>query len=351
MFDLNFDNFNPRNLIVHKEKIVAKTCDVCCSLNSKINTILVLGFFSFGLLYFIFVASPLHFPVGSVVKIEEGSTTREIAKILKENNVIKFPILLELIIRVVRGDKGIMYGDYFFEERKNLFSVAYRMSSGRFGLTPQKITLFEGTSVSEMAELFAKKFKEFDPIEFKRIIKEQKLEGYLFPDTYLFLPNITAQDVVRAMKDNFDAKITEIQDKIDAFKDGEVDLHEIITMASIIEEEARTMQTMKMISGILWNRIEIGMPLQVDAVFPYIIGKNTFQVTLEDLKVDSPYNTYLYKGLPPGPITNPGIRAIIATVEPTESDYLYYLTGWDGNMYYARTYDVHKQNKSLYLSK
>ncbi len=360
--DLNFKNFNPRNLFnlenlkTKKQKVVEHSHYFQCAFksNPKTSIVVLLGFF-LTLFYFFFISAPLNFPTGSVVEVQKGGTTKEIAQVLDETDTIKSSFLFEVAIRVLRGNQGAMYGTYFFEEKKNLFSIVYRMIKGKYGLTPTKITLFEGESVDEMAEKFdSEKFPYFDKQEFKKIAREQKLEGYLFPDTYLFLPIVTAEDIIRTMKNNFEKKISGVQEKIDLFNEGreeKLTLHEILTMASLIEEEARRFETMKMVSGILWNRIDIGMALQVDAVFPYIIGKNTFQVTYDDLKIDSPYNTYLYPGLPPGPITNPGLRAITATIEPTASDYLFYLTGWDGNMYYAETHDGHVFNRNTYLKK
>ena len=116
-------------------------------------------------------------------------------------------------------------------------------------------------------------------------------------------------------------------------------------MASILEKEARKLETRKVIAGILWKRIEIGMPLQVDAVFGYIHATSTYSPTFEDLEVDSPYNTYTNRGLPPGPIGNPGLESIRAALEPTKTPYLYYLTGKDGFMYYAKTFDQHVANR------
>jgi len=139
-----------------------------------------------------------------------------------------------------------------------------------------------------------------------------------------------------------------VRDKIDASGHS---LEEIVIMASILEEEGITFQDRRMMSGVLWNRINIGMPLQVDAVFPYIIGKNTYQVNLEDLKTESPYNTYVNKGLPPGPITNPGFNSIVAALDPVKHDYLYYLSDKQHNTYYAKTFDEHKRDRVLYLGK
>lgn len=120
-------------------------------------------------------------------------------------------------------------------------------------------------------------------------------------------------------------------------------------MASILEGEARGREEMEIIAGILWRRIEIGMPLQVDTTFLYVNGKNTFTLTQADLKIDSPYNTYLYRGLPPTPISNPGLTAIRAALNPQPTPYLYFLTGRDGLMYYSRTHDEHVQKKTRYL--
>jgi UPF0755 protein len=121
-------------------------------------------------------------------------------------------------------------------------------------------------------------------------------------------------------------------------------------MASLVEEETRTPADRRLVAGILWKRIKLGMPLQVDAVFPYINGKNTYEVTARDLKIDSPYNTYLYPGLPIAPIANPGLDSIKAAIEPAESPYLYYLSDRAGAMHYAKTFEEHKRNRELYLN-
>ena len=122
-------------------------------------------------------------------------------------------------------------------------------------------------------------------------------------------------------------------------------------MASILEGEARRMETRKIIAGILWTRLEIDMPLQVDATFRYINGKGTFDLTKADLEEDNPYNTYINKGLPPTPISSPGIDAISAALNPIKTNYIYFLSDNDGNMYYAVDFEGHKKNRVLYLGK
>lgn len=125
-------------------------------------------------------------------------------------------------------------------------------------------------------------------------------------------------------------------------------ISDVIIMASILEGEALP-KDRQVVAGILWKRLSIGMPLQVDATFRYINGKGTYDLTADDLKIDSPYNTYIHKGLPPGPISNPGIDAISASLNPIPTKYLYYLTEKDGTIHYAKTFTEHIANKNKYL--
>jgi len=296
------------------------------------------------LFYFGSVRAPADFPTGKLITIEDGTTLAQISRTLKDQSVIRSPLLFEGLVILEAGEKSVISGDYFLKERENIFEVVRRFTAGKYGLKPTRITIPEGASVSEVALLFEEKFSEFSRDEFLDLAGQS--EGYLFPDTYLFLPKVEAKQVFREMEKNFNDKITEIADEIEQ---SARELKEIIIMASLIEEEARTSETRRIISGILWKRLDIGMALQVDAVFGYIIGKNTFDLTLEDLKIDSPYNTYKYRGLPLGPITNPGMDSILAALRPEESPYLYYLSDREGNMYYSKTFEEHKIKKQRYL--
>jgi len=179
------------------------------------------------------------------------------------------------------------------------------------------------------------------------------LEGYLFPDTYRIYASSSPAELVSRMLDNFDKKLTS-EMRADIKKQGKT-IHEIITMASIIEKEApifaqKDLKDAKIVSGIFWNRLEIGMALQSDATLSYILNDNKPAHSGSELNIDSPYNTYKYPGLIPGPICNPGIAAIEAAIYPTDTNYLYFLTTLDGKeIYYARTHDEHVRNKYLYL--
>jgi UPF0755 protein len=170
----------------------------------------------------------------------------------------------------------------------------------------------------------------------------------LFPDTYFIFPGERADTVHKMLRENFDQQILD-EDVVAAIEESGKTLEELLVMASILEKEASRMQDRRTIAGILWERIDRGMPLQVDAVFPYIIGKNTFELTLEDLKVDSPYNTYANKGLPPGPIGNPGLNSILAAATPIASEYLFFLSDYSGDFHFSRTYEQHLNYKRQYL--
>lgn len=292
----------------------------------------------------VFGASTKNFPIAEVVAIPEGASAREVATILQEQQVIDSPKVFLGVAHFFFNPEDLQAGDYIFEKKLSTFSVARRIIEGEYGLTPLRITFFEGMNTREMAELLDERLPHTNPAKFRAAASEY--EGYLFPDTYYFLPNVTEQEVVDAMRDEFERQITSIDETI---KESGRSLDELVTMASLIEEETRTPETRRMVSGILWNRIEIGMPLQVDAVFGYIYDTQIFSPRFSDLEIDSPYNTYQNAGLPPGPITNPGLDSIIAAAEPTESEYLFYLTGTDGTFRYATDFDQHRVNRTLYL--
>jgi UPF0755 protein len=295
--------------------------------------------------YSVFLKAPEGFPVGDIVVVEQGKTISSVAVELANKAVIKSPFAFKVMMFVFGGTRGLLAGDYYFSDSQNAVRIAWRLTRGLQDLKTVRITIPEGTNVFELAELLDRSLYNFDSKEFIRIAGAS--EGYLFPDTYLFLPNSDAQVVFDTMRSHFDEKIKEISADITRSKKS---LSDIVKMASILEEEARTTMTRQMIAGILWKRLSINMPLQVDAAFAYVNGKKDSKLlTLDDLKIDSPYNTYVYRGLPPTPITNPGIDALRSATTPIASKYLFYLSDDDGEMHYAVTHDEHVSNKNKYL--
>jgi len=297
------------------------------------------------LAYGAIIQAPSPFPSGKVVRIQEGQTLQDVSILLEERGIVRSSFWFKSFAMVWGDQHGVIAGDYFFTRDKNLFEVIDMVMSGDFGLVPIKVTIPEGASVKDIALILSRRFDVFDATRFFELAKDR--EGYLFPDTYFFLPNINEEMVLEILEETFEHKLAELMPRIEEFGRP---LEEIITMASIIEREARTPETRRMISGILWRRIEMGMPLQVDVTFDYINGKNSFTLTRKDLAIDSPYNTYVYEGLPPGPIANPSLDSIEAAITPTESEYLFFLADRRGVVHYSETYQEHKQKKNMYLN-
>src|SRR3989344_5433231 len=204
----------------------------------------------------------------------------------------------------------------------------------------------EGATTGDMAVIFGNRLLRFDAERFLADARSQ--EGYLFPDTYFFLPNAAEDLVIRTMRQNFDSHEASIDAQVQAFGKP---LGDVVIMASLLEREAKTMEDRRMIAGVLWNRLNRGMLLQVDAAFLYSLGRNTYQLTTEDLASDSRYNTYRYKGLPPGPIGSPSMISLEAAVTPVKHDYLYYLADRNGKTYFSKTYAEHLRNKQRYVDR
>ena len=301
----------------------------------KKNFLFVVGIATFGflMLYMLFFSAPAAHQDNAIIEIQKGSSIRAVGTLLFEEGIIRSPSLFSLLARVMGGETGVLHDVYVFSEKENLFSVTYRLTHGITDITPVKVTIPEGATVREIAQILKQKLVLFDDAMF--IVLAKKDEGYLFPDTYFFLPAVSPEKVIETMKENF-AKRTL----------GLLVTKDTLIMASLLEKEARQTETRRMIAGILWRRILIGMPLQVDAVFGYIHNRPTFHPSFTDLEVDSPYNTYTHKGLPPTPINNPGLDAIQAALTPIKSSYLYYLTDQEGNIYYGRTFEEHVANRA-----
>jgi UPF0755 protein len=297
--------------------------------------------------YSVLLAAPPQFPTPTLLNVKKGTTLSVIASKLKEKHLVNYATLFELVARGMVKEGTIVAGEYSFTRPESVISMARRLTSGDFQVAPVKIRIEEGASALQITNLLRNQLPDFDAEAFYALASP--LEGTLFPDTYFFLPGQDPELIIDAMTDNFDEHMRDatLAARIATFGKP---VHDVLVMASLLEKEAAVMQDRRIIAGILWRRIDNNMLLQVDAVFPYIIGKNTFNLTRADLQTDSPYNTYKYKGLPPGPIGNPSIDAISAAVTPLTTSYVYYLSDREGNMHYATTYAQHLANKAKYLS-
>lgn len=292
---------------------------------------------------YVVLKAPITF-APTTVTVAEGESAADIAHDLADAHVVTSRYPLWLILRLSHGDSNIRTGTYRFTSAENVFSVARRLLTADYGTPVTKLTFFEGITVREMAELVHEALPGISVEQFTRIAKQY--EGYLWPDTYFFPPSSDAQAIVDTMRRTFDTKTAVLRTKAGA--EGK-SFSDVVIMASLLEKEARSEEHRKLVAGVLYNRLAKDMPLQVDAVFGYIFNRDTYSPKPDELKVDSPYNTYRNRGLPPGPINNPGLDALEAALRPTKTPNLYYLTGNDGKMYYATTYEGHKLNLAKYL--
>jgi len=291
--------------------------------------------------------------------IEKGESSWEIAKSLEEKGLIKNSLSFELYL-FLRGEGGeIKAGFYELSPSLATWNIVKKIIKGE--TKKERITIIEGWTRKDIASYLEEKktcssddFFEATNLEswkteydFLKSVGTEDLEGYLFPDTYFIEPREEIKDIVQKMLDNFDKKLTlELREEI-ARQDKSI--FEIVIMASLIEKEVKTTEDKKMVSGLLWKRLENNVPLQVDATITFLTGKRTTSVSREETRIDSPYNTYKYRGLPIGPICNPGSESINATVYPQDSDYWYYLSTPEGETIFSRTLTEHNLAKNKYL--
>ncbi len=291
-----------------------------------------------------FNAAPTDFPVGIPVVIEEGSSISRIVKHLAADNVVQSELLLYAILLTQYTPSDIKASTYVFDQPYSTFQIAEKLANGDFTSNLVRLTHREGERVSELALAVHEALPNITVEEFMNVALPY--EGKLFPETYFIPPHFTATDVVATLNEKYEAFMIPRRGTIAASNLTE---DEVIILASILEREANDPESMGMVSGILQNRLEIDMPLQADASIEYVLDKPLGELVPEDLELDSPYNTYLNRGLPPTPIGNPGGVAIDAVLEPTPSDYLFYITGNDGVFYYAVSYEDHRRNIARYL--
>ena len=272
------------------------------------------------------------------VTIEPGTSALEISKQLEEQNVVRSFTLLYITLLTLYEPSDLKAGMYVFDEPSTVFDVANTLAN----TVPQedaiKVTFPEGFTHFEYNELV--------PEAFATTTDLTEYEGTLFPDTYFIPTSYSSQDVLSLLQETQTERLQPLQEAIAASNFTE---EEVLILASIIEREANDETSMRLVSGILQTRLAIGMALQVDASVAYGLGKPGTQLTRTDIETDGPFNTYTRPGLPPTAIANPGLQAIEAVLNPTPSDYLYYITGNDGNFYYAETLDQHNDNIARYL--
>jgi UPF0755 protein len=276
--------------------------------------------------------------------VEKGDPVQEIAAALEQQSLIKSKTLLYLIISTQFDAKNIKASTYVFEKPLSTYEIATRLMTGDFDSELVRFTHVEGERATAIAKNAKKILPQFDESRFLAVAIPA--EGKLYPETYFVPKEFTAEELFSLLTTTYDQETAFLAK---AFATSTLSERDVLILASILEREANSTTSMAMVSGILRNRLNIDMPLQADASIEYVLDKPLQELTPEDLKMDSPYNTYLNRGLPPTPIGNPGIDAITAALLPTPSDYFYYITDTTGVFHYAKTYAKHLDNIERYL--
>lgn len=272
-----------------------------------------------------------------VFVIPKGQATGTIGKRLMQANLIKSDLAFKLLVDQKNYANKLQAGDFKLSPSMNLDTIIESLTHGSLDYW---VTFQEGLRVEQIANLLSEKTANFSKTQF--ILTAKPYEGRLFPDTYLIPQTASAQDIVDLLTDTFDQK-SPTQNKT------------TIILASLIEREAKHQKDRPLVASVLHNRLGINMALQIDATVQYILGKEgewwPKDLTFEDLKTPSPYNTYQNSTLPPGPIANPGLDALNAAANPATSDYLYYISDSGGYNHYAEDLAGHNANIEKYLDR
>lgn len=297
-----------------------------------------------------------------LIVIPKGASSSDVQTILERNEILRLNSGFALIARALGFSKHIQAGKYKFSPSDPLIRILFMLKSGDVYVPLPKrvwVTFPEGTSIYKMGEILkkagVKDYEEFQDLTKEGITEElrqrhwklfkymptESLEGYLYPDTYWFFEKAPIEDLVEVMIMRFEKVVLPFWEK--AQKDTRYNLFEIITLASIIEKEAQKPEEREIVSSVFHNRLDLNMYLAACPTIKYALERPTKIVYLDQLDVDSPYNTYKHRGLPPGPICNPGIESIKAAVYPADTDYCYFVARKDGSHIFSRTGKEHQE--------
>ncbi|MCM8816321.1 MAG: endolytic transglycosylase MltG [Candidatus Omnitrophica bacterium] len=281
---------------------------------------------------------------GTLVEIPKNVNAQQVANLLFEKKIIKNTKAFLKILNRKSADRKIKSGIYEFSGKPYIYDVIDKIVQGKVAYI--KVVFYEGITCHEIAKILEQEGIASSD-EFIEFARKQNLEGFLFPDTYQFPYGISKEAVARRMIERFWEIFNQIQPKNSELSQEEI--KKIVTIASIVEKEAEINSERPIIAGVFYNRLKKKMPLQSCATIKYVIG-NKKNLTMSDLKIDSPYNTYRYKGLPPGPICNPGKESLKAALYPTKTPYLFFVSKGDGTHYFSTTYLEHLNAKSFYTA-
>ncbi len=293
--------------------------------------------------------------------VAKGQGVKEIAWQLASARLIRSAWWFKVYILYKKRSSAMQAGKYALGQNFNVPEIVGTITGGKVILNEVKITFPEGFSNKQVIARMGEQGLPADgalgnetvdsyQVQYKFLSDAPagaSLEGFLFPDTYIFDRDDKSSAIIKKFLDNFDKKLTpDLREQIS--RQGRK-IYDIIILASIVQQEAIGEEDMSLIAGVFANRLKINIALESDATINYVTGKKDRQPLYEDLKIKSSYNTYLYRGLPPGPIANPGLEAIKAAISPAKTESLYFLHPLDGPTVFSKTLDEHNRNKAKWL--
>jgi UPF0755 protein len=295
-------------------------------------------------------------PLGATtIVIPNGATGRDVARLLAANGIVSSSLAFDLLARF-EGERSTMKaGEYAFDAHQPMTAILRQVVTGGRQVALW-VTIPEGFTAKEIAETLARaglgETAQLDAAFFGETlvlggVRTANLEGYLFPETYLIRAAASPPEIARLMTGQFERELPPDASRL-AHRLG-FDIPQVVTVASLVEREAKSDDERALMAGVYYNRLKRGMPLQVDATIEYTFARHKDVITYADLARDSPYNTYVHGGLPPTPIANPGRASLIAAFRPRPSTYLYYVSMGNGHSAFARTLAEHNANVARYL--
>lgn len=289
------------------------------------------------------------------VIVPRGSTFRDIAAQLASAGVVNNPTMFRIYAKIEHADTDVHAGEFRFAPHQSIAEILQQLRSGGAQIA-RWVTIPEGFTAKEIAQRLQDEgfgsAQEYDSAFMHDTIvaggmRTKNLEGYLFPSTYLIPVDATPQTVERIMTAQFLRELP--ADAAKKAREHGLTVPQVVTLASLIEREAKADDERALMAGVYYNRLRLGMPLEVDASIEYALPQHHDIITYSDLKLNSPYNTYLHQGLPPTPIANPGAPSVLAALNPRPSDYLYYVYKGNGHHAFAKTLAQQNANIAKYL--
>ena len=286
-----------------------------------------------------------------ILTVAPGMTNADIATLLQNKKMINYPAFFRLQSKFARMERSLQAGEYEIVSGMSNWEIIDLFSKGQ--VRHKTLTIPEGYTIEQIAkkieesglgssEEFKKAAKDYAPYSYMQTDSNYvifKAEGFVYPSTYYLSPGSSEKEILAIMVKEFDTQLTE--DMRQKAKDKNMSIRDLVNLASLVEKEAVFPEERPVIAGVFLKRLQIKMPLQSDTTIQYILGVQKKEISIADTKIDSPYNTYLYAELPPGPIASPSISTINAVLEPKQTNFLYFVADLEGHHHFTETYQEH----------